>query len=1552
MQNTSGITNYSTLIAGSYTVETKVNINGVDYGEDVLISVETTGSLFKDNLPAIGGCVSGEIDIQMLKPSASIPRMATIKPYIRLSNIAGTTKSGWLQKGSYFIDTRSVTHNDDGIDILKIHGYDAMLKAEATYPDDNETYPKSDSYVVNLIATTMGIQVDSRTSSIMNNSYQIVHPVFQTMRQVLKNIACMYAGNFCISPEGKLLLVQLGSVGDGTGTPNHLIGKNAVQLDVAPAFDGFSKVIIKTGEYDSSGNEIIYESGNTTGRTLECENDWGSQTIAGDILSVISGWSYQPYEATSVVINPALELGDSISINGVYSGIYTNTIHFNRLFTADTKAPYDEEIDHEYAFEDPREKKYIRRTEEMKAEMSILAGSITAKVDKAKTGETFGWTVTDNQWNVFNEDGAILTVNQGGAYVKGEIQADSGLIGGFNIGSDAIYHTINAYGSTASNTGVYLGTDGIQLGKKFLVDPYGNVSASALTVTGGSLSIGDDGNGNPMFQVTSAGYVTAKSLAIEGGTISIGNNFRVDAQGNLSAASGTFAGNVYAGNIKYEATTAGAGTVSGQALTLGSVTAGLSGSSPTGQLSLGASLSLGYADLFNAATGNGTSTYPNYFTAGRLIAMTSVRTPNYYVPAELAGDPDTNLSNHYHSINVDGSRVIIGGPYNSSTPPSFSIADTEFYQNAVSAVTVKSYGFEQDENQETDYTKLYVVLGLNGETTNTVGNLDISGSFNAGQNTGARTATISAVTIGSAGTPSYSSEDQVYYANVSVTGTARGTLADGSYYTNNDYSRTIAVDVTTVYNAGITAGQGEGATGVTCTAIALNTNWQTSSTGYVYESANNRYAANIRATLSNNRVFTNTVYIPASAAFSAGFTAGAETAYVSAITTGSAGTPSYSSEDQVYYANVDVTATARGTRANATYYTSTRTITKAVDVTEVYNAGKSSGAAGVTCSTIGLDTSWSTSSTGYYYQATNNRYAVRAKATLSNGETYSATLYVPDTDAFSAGSAAGAAGVTCSTIGLDTSWSTSSTGYYYQATNNRYAVRAKATLSNGVTYSATVYVPDTDAFSAGAAAGASGVTLSSIALNTDWSTSSTGYVYQTANNRFAVNIKATASNGNYSTQTIYVPAADAYNAGSAASAISSGSVIATDSTNYGTYDNAYNVSDANAYLTTSYRYGRIQLKNAAGTVLKTIRVRMARDADTSSSVTVSSVSALTTDSSNYSTYDFAVSRTAGTMYTSGSYMYGRATITLSNNVSKVLRFRVPSSISLSNITVTREHDPQNEETIRDCMPDWVIENNHVYIKTKLQAYSGSTPIGSAFDGTLCVSDVASFFATENYLVLATQSSTDNNNYDLDVDTTGYTNAFYKVGSYQYVRVQLKNQEGDNLDIVRVKMAATDMAITEVLALTSNSSTYQTYDRQATFAASSIYTPSGSTTQYARVQVNLNSGTHQVIRVALPASLSVTDIQSNCTSQDYSDYWQNSLGQWMLKVRAVSGNTTLMEKSLNVNHAVQWGKANAVSWVQIKSSDYSLANKQVTLYCYDSANNLIYQNNVRITYDDT
>ena len=274
MQDTSSITNFDRIVGtGVYTVETKLNINGVDYFENDLIRVEVSSSLFWDE-PSTGKCQSAEIFIEMAYPQVTIPPMAVIKPYIRLVSedsfqyeVAGTildiengsvddetaeltdnisvsgttavinntpviTYSGWLQKGEFFIDTRERTDYDITPPVLTIHGYDAMLKTEAFYPeDDPANYPMADTDVVDLIAETIGVPVDDRTYEIMTDGYEINLPATYTMREVLGNIASMYAGNFCITPEGKLRLVGLTGIGTET---NYLID----QLGDAITFGG------------------------------------------------------------------------------------------------------------------------------------------------------------------------------------------------------------------------------------------------------------------------------------------------------------------------------------------------------------------------------------------------------------------------------------------------------------------------------------------------------------------------------------------------------------------------------------------------------------------------------------------------------------------------------------------------------------------------------------------------------------------------------------------------------------------------------------------------------------------------------------------------------------------------------------------------------------------------------------------------------------------------------------------------------------------------------------------------------------------------------------------------------------------------------------------------------------------------------------------------------------------------------------------------------------------------------------------------------------------
>lgn len=178
------------------------------FREDILISLYTSHAVFNANYPVVGSAVAGEIEIQMLAPTATIPRMARLVPFIRATD--GTRTSEWLQKGVYYIDTRQTTHNSNGLDVVTIHGFDAMLKFEMNYPSDSvNSYPLLDQTMVQFIADSVEISVDPRTFVRMDKGYTFALPVGYSSREVLGMIAGAYGGNFVISDEGQLLLIRL-----------------------------------------------------------------------------------------------------------------------------------------------------------------------------------------------------------------------------------------------------------------------------------------------------------------------------------------------------------------------------------------------------------------------------------------------------------------------------------------------------------------------------------------------------------------------------------------------------------------------------------------------------------------------------------------------------------------------------------------------------------------------------------------------------------------------------------------------------------------------------------------------------------------------------------------------------------------------------------------------------------------------------------------------------------------------------------------------------------------------------------------------------------------------------------------------------------------------------------------------------------------------------------------------------------------------------------------------------------------------------------------------
>lgn len=281
-------------------------------------------------------------------------------------------------------------------------------------------------------------------------------------------------------------------------------------------------VLLHAGQ-NSKGEAINYLAGTDT-NVLEVTVPNGTKAIAQTILDGLKkrGYRYQPFNSERTITDPAIEIGDNVTANGTKAVVMGYDITHSRLMAPTLKAPYDEEVNHEFKFEARSERNFRRESAYTRSRLSINADNIEAKVSKIDGNETsFGWRLESDHWDLFSGGTTVLHATKDGIQVKGRITATSGYIGtessGFEIGSRFIRNGMSSLNDTFNN-GIYIGTDGISLG---------------------------------------------------------GGKFKVDSFGNLTASSGTFTGNVYAGNIKYGTENGiNYGTMGGGGITAGSIGTG------------------------------------------------------------------------------------------------------------------------------------------------------------------------------------------------------------------------------------------------------------------------------------------------------------------------------------------------------------------------------------------------------------------------------------------------------------------------------------------------------------------------------------------------------------------------------------------------------------------------------------------------------------------------------------------------------------------------------------------------------------------------------------------------------------------------------------------------------------------------------------------------------------------------------------------------------------------------------------------------------------------
>lgn len=397
MQTTSTL--YKRILNWEHSFESKVTISGNDVTDGIMsMSIERLG--LKSNAPGVGGAVSAVLDVKLVEPGFTIPKMAEIVVQTRATN--GTEYSEWLTMGTFYIDTREHNKDSSHLSTVTIRAYDKMLMFQKMFPQTTLSFPAKDIDVVNAIAAHVGATVDSRTTALVTKAYLIKNPTLYTMREVLASIAAAYAGNFVISPSGQLLLVPIWGNANAATID---VGTSPRKLEIGRATEQYKYVELDAG-FSANGNLAVYTAGTSGALTMYVDMPDGTQAMANNILSALTSrnFAYQPIAAERAIVDPAAEIGDKVTGGGVTTVIHRMTIPFSSAMFISVYAPMDEETLHEYQYEPETVRKIARESQYTRVRLTVNEDSIESEVSRATGAESgLSTRITQNAENITSE---------------------------------------------------------------------------------------------------------------------------------------------------------------------------------------------------------------------------------------------------------------------------------------------------------------------------------------------------------------------------------------------------------------------------------------------------------------------------------------------------------------------------------------------------------------------------------------------------------------------------------------------------------------------------------------------------------------------------------------------------------------------------------------------------------------------------------------------------------------------------------------------------------------------------------------------------------------------------------------------------------------------------------------------------------------------------------------------------------------------------------------------------------------------------------------------
>lgn len=189
------------------------------------------------------------------------------------------------------------------------------------------------------------------------------------------------------------------------------LGRRVAKHDYADLFAAYSGVTLTIPDGQS------FTAGDDSGRTIKAECPWASQQMADNLLAQVKGFRHQPYSAAGAILDPAAEMGDTVTIDGVAGKIFRRDQRFGTLYRADLSAPGDEEINHEIPYYPP-----IQRTVSRVGSVARAAAAAAGKAQEDILQDRKNLIAALNR-----EDGAPEDLMAGfDAYVRWDLDNNEG----------------------------------------------------------------------------------------------------------------------------------------------------------------------------------------------------------------------------------------------------------------------------------------------------------------------------------------------------------------------------------------------------------------------------------------------------------------------------------------------------------------------------------------------------------------------------------------------------------------------------------------------------------------------------------------------------------------------------------------------------------------------------------------------------------------------------------------------------------------------------------------------------------------------------------------------------------------------------------------------------------------------------------------------------------------------------------------------------------------------------------------------------------------------